>query len=163
LRQRRRVRLHRNLIHGLIVLFELLSRTGWRHFPACTGLIRARLAQHCRVVILHEHYTSKRCSKCAFKPAPAPGQSDNRMNDLKDGTSRKGRRKRKIYGVRYCENISCKTTWHRDTNAARNMRLVFLHMLRNGQVRPEGFQHQGALSAAAAPSAAAPSAAAAPP
>ncbi len=51
------------------------------------------------------------------------------------------------HGVRWCPHQSCEKTWDRDVNAARNMRQVFLYMLRNGHRRPTAFQHEGAPSA----------------
>ena len=109
--------------------------------------LRQRLELHTRVVILHEHYTSQRCSKCAFAAAKEgtphslkllPGRAKvpgKRANTLK---------KKEIHGVRWCSQ--CKTTWNRDVNSARSMRQVFLWMLNNHLERPEPFRHVGALS-----------------
>ena len=116
--------------------------------------LRQRLEFHTRVIVLHEHYTSQRCSKCAFAEA-LPGTAlprtahslkllPGRARDVRgkvDGTLNK----RDIHGVRWCSQ--CKTTWNRDVNSARSMRQVFLWMLNHGLVRPEPFRHVGALSA----------------
>ena len=110
--------------------------------------LRQQLELHTRVVILHEHYTSQRCSKCAFAAAEEgtphsvkllPG----RARDV-PGKQVGKFKKRDIHGVRWCSQ--CETTWNRDVNSARSMRQVFLWMLTHDLVRPEPFRHEGALS-----------------
>ena len=109
--------------------------------------LRQRLEFHTRVIILHEHFTSQRCSKCAF--AAALAGTEHSLKLLPGRAREPGKRpntfkQREIHGVRWCSQ--CKTTWNRDVNSARSMRQVFLWMLNNNLVRPEPFRHEGALS-----------------
>ena len=51
---------------AIVVFGAAQCHSGFGYFPApVKGLVR-RLRRHTNVVILDEHYTSKRCSKCAF-------------------------------------------------------------------------------------------------
>ena len=110
--------------------------------------LRQRLELHTRVVIIHEHYTSQRCSKCAF--AAAKEGTPHSLKLLPGRAHVPGKRvgtfkKQDIHGVRWCSQ--CETTWNRDVNSARSMRQMFLWMLNHHLVRPEPFRHVGALSA----------------
>ena len=132
---------------AVVVFGACRCSSGFGYFPGPIMQLRQRLELHTRVVILHEHYTSQRCSKCAFAAARAgtphslkllPGRArepGKRANTLK---------KKDIHGVRWCSQ--CKTTWNRDVNSARSMRQVFLWMLNYHLMRPEPFRHVGALS-----------------
>ena len=92
-----------------------------------------------RVVVIDEHYTSQRCSDCAFAEEP----SHHRLDAGRCGDTHESGASGEIHGVRWCPE--CRKLWNRDVNAARNMRQVFLHMLAHGLSRPEGFRHPGAL------------------
>jgi hypothetical protein len=135
-------------MEAVVVFGACRCSSGFGYFPGPIMQLRQRLQFHTRVIILHEHCTSQRCSKCAFAAAEAniphslkllPGRAQvpgKRANTFKQ---------REIHGVRWCS--LCETTWNRDVNSARSMRQVFLWMLNNNLVRPEPFRHEGALSA----------------
>jgi hypothetical protein len=74
--------------------------------PPITGLAAA-LCEHATVILIHEFGTSKCCSHCGqlALDRPRPG-----------GDKNWARR------VQACQ--SCRTMWHRDVNAARNMLLL---------------------------------------
>ena len=138
--------------HGkraVVVLGAATFSRGFGHFPAPIKELRRRLEQHTRVVVLHEHYTSQRCSKCAFGLTELVGEErvDDVLEPGKCGQSGQRRPINDIHGVRWCPHRNCTTRWNRDVNAARNMRQVFLYMLHNNQQRPRAFAHDGALSA----------------
>ena len=90
--------------------------------------LRQRLEFHTRVVILHEHYTSQRCSKCAFAAAETgtphslkllPGRA--RVPDALPPVTLKHRR---IHGVRWCSQ--CEMTWDGDMSSVRSMHQEFM-------------------------------------
>jgi len=126
---------------AVVVLGAAQCSSGFGYFPGPVKELRRRLEQHTRVVVLDEHYTSQRCSKCAFTE-----KYEESRDKLEPGRSRVDGR-RQLHGVRWCPHQDCRTTWNRDVNAARNMRQVFLHMLRHGHRRPAAFRHGGALDA----------------
>ena len=109
-----------------------------KHFPFPTKEIVRHLQHYkgTKVIIFDEFRTSKCCSKCAFNQ-----ELGERRGDKMDGENTKRGKKKgcfPIYGVRVCKN--CGTRWHRDINAARSMRLIFLHMVENqAEVRPFPF------------------------
>ncbi len=45
----------------------------------------------------------------------------------------------KRYRTKQCRNEMCRKLWHRDVNAAVNIRLAFMHMCLNEGERPEAF------------------------
>ena len=117
--------------------------SGWGYSPSPIKDLKKRLRSHTRLVVLDEHFTSQRCSTCAFRE-PAAGEVDYR--NRKDAFLEPDPKNPNIFGVRWCPHQSCKKYWNRDINAARNIRGIFLEMIRNGQRRPIPFQHPGALS-----------------
>ena len=140
---------------AIVVFGAAQCHSGFGYFPApVKGLVR-RLRRQTNVVILDEHYISKRCSKCAFgKTELAEGES---MADLLEegkcgqshwkqgrrGTGGRGRSS-EIHGVRFCPHRHCRQVWNRDVNSARNMRLLFEYMALHSKVRPPPFRHKGA-------------------
>lgn len=118
--------------------------SGWGHAPAPIMELRRRLEMRATLVVLHEHYTSKRCSKCAF----ANTNYDDQLEAGARGQSGQQRAKNNIYSTRWCPH--CKTRWNRDNNAARNIRQLWQIMVWNGQKRLKLFKHPGAYDAAAA-------------
>jgi transposase len=101
--------------------------------------LRWRLEQRARLVVLDERYTSKRCSKCAFHDNT---YAENRsvLEAGKRGKCRQSEQaaKTNIFGLRWCPN--CETLWHRDVNAGRNIRLVFLELIKPPHERPPTFK-----------------------
>ena len=126
-------------MHAVVVLGACECSSGFGYFPAPLKELRRRLELHTRVVVIDEHYTSQRCSDCAFAEEP----SHHRLDAGRCGDTHESGASGEIHGVRWCPE--CRKLWNRDVNAARNMRQVFLHMLAHGLSRPEGFRHPGAL------------------
>ena len=125
---------------AIVVFGAAQCSSGFRYFPApVKGLVR-RLQRQTHVIILDEHYTSQRCSKCAF------GETELKTSHFKNGQSGGRKSSKEIHGVRFCPHENCRTVWNRDVNAARNIRLVFEHMAKNSKVRPSPFAHLNALS-----------------
>ena len=110
----------------------------------CAGkplrLLRRQLAMRCRVVILDEHYTSQVCSGCGHRPEATLAAC--RMSPAHARESENGVHK-ELFEVRFC--LGCNKHWHRDVNAARNMRLVLEEIISAspGCVRPRAFRHAG--------------------
>ena len=134
-------------MEAVVVFGACRCSSGFGYFPGPIMQLRQRLELHTRVVIIHEHYTSQRCSKCAF--AAAKEGTPHSLKLLSGRAHVPGKRvgtfkKQEIHGVRWCSQ--CKTTWNRDVNSARSMHQVFLWMLNYHLVRPEPFRHVGALS-----------------
>ena len=50
-----------------------------------------------------------------------------------------------------CPNPNCRVQWNRDVNAARNIRAIFIHMMRNNGAKPAAFQYQGGAYVQAIP------------
>jgi hypothetical protein len=134
---------------AIVVFGAARCSSGWGHAPAPIMELRRRLEMRATLVVLHEHYTSKRCSKCAF--------ADPTYNDQLEAGARgecwqsRQAAKNNIYGTRWCKH--CKTRWNRDNNASRYVRQVaqFMATYRPGNNRrPSQFKHPGALDAAAA-------------
>ena len=134
---------------AVVVLGACQCSSGFGYFPAPLKELRRRLELYTRVVVLDEHYTSQRCSRCAFAAAP----SYHRLDPGRCGNTHGAGASNDIHGVRWCPE--CETVWNRDVNAARNIRQVFLHMIQHGNHRPEGFKHEGALDDEPAPAPAA--------
>lgn len=137
---------------AVVVLGATTCSSGFGYFPGPIKALRWRLELYTRVVVLHEHYTSQRCSKCAFGGTllEAGEAEDDKLEAGKRGDTHGRGRSGNIHGVRWCSHQNCTTRWNRDVNAARNMRRVFLHMLENNKERPAAFKHAGALDSAAA-------------
>jgi len=131
---------------AVVVLGAAECSSGFGYFPGPVKELRRRLELHTRVVVLDEHYTSQRCSKCAFAVRNPVYRSADKLLPGYTQRGPEGQARREIHGVRRCPHRSCGLTWNRDVNAARNMRQVFLHMLHNGKKRPPLFQHAGALT-----------------
>jgi hypothetical protein len=127
--------------------------SGFGYFPGPVKELRKRLELHTRVVVLDEHNTSKRCSRCCQHGTTRTMEEQKR--DLLPGYKENSDGKKvEIHGVRVCKNKSCggETRWNRDINAARNMRQVFLEMLfKTNKVRPEPYQSPFALTASVRP------------
>ena len=122
---------------AVVVVGACQYSTGFRHAPVPMKLLLRRLKEHTQVVVIDEHYTSQMCSKCAFPKEGEEMKAKAMPQVKKEGGGT-------MWTVKRCKQ--CHTTWNRDVNAARNMRLLYLHMLRNGTVRPSPFKHAGALS-----------------
>ncbi|KAI3638178.1 hypothetical protein MIR68_003789 [Amoeboaphelidium protococcarum] len=71
------------------------------------------LKNRCRVRFVPEHRTSQRCSNCEFQLVQS-----------------------RVWRINYCPNNNCLAIWHRDLNAARNIRYIFLARNRDGGERP---------------------------
>ncbi|KAI3652982.1 hypothetical protein MP228_002407 [Amoeboaphelidium protococcarum] len=76
------------------------------------------LKKRCRVRLVPEYRTSQRCSNCEFEL----GQS-------------------RVWRIKHCSNNNCLAIWHRDVNAARNIRYIFLARNRDGGERPVPFRY----------------------
>ena len=130
-------------MHAVVVLGACECSSGFGYFPAPLKELRRRLELHTRVVVIDEHYSSQRCSDCAFAEEP----SHHRLDAGRCGDTHESGASGEIHGVRWCPE--CRKLWNRDVNAARNMRQVFLRMLAHTDpsrpARPEGFRHPGAL------------------
>ena len=115
---------------------------GFGYGPSPIKKFRRHLANYARVVVIHEHYTSQRCSLCAFEPdrIKLPPQQHEPMLAGKD---RQDGGKETVHGVRWCP--TCKTTHHRDVNSARNMRKLGIHICVNRSRAPP-FRHEGAYN-----------------
>ena len=110
---------------------------GFGYGPSPLNRVRRRLERHARVVVVDEHYTSQRCSLCAFHPErieKLPGEHVQ----MRPGRDRNDGHKENVHGVRFCPE--CGTTHHRDVNSARNMRLLGLFMCMYRR-RPPAFWH----------------------
>jgi hypothetical protein len=92
---------------------------------------------------LREHYTSQRCSNCAFNDELSLKKQQKPV--VRGRKRQTDPERREIWGVSYC--TVCGTTWNRDVNAARNIHRLFLWMVEHNLVRHTNFQHNGALSA----------------
>lgn len=120
------------------------SSSGWGHAPARIMELRRRLEPHGQLVVVQEHYTSRRCSKCAFSDeAYVTNNSELEAGNRGRCTVSGQEPKTGLYGVRWCTN--CKTRWNREVNAARNIRQVFLAMVPQPHARPPAFKHASAL------------------
>ena len=130
-----------------IVMFGAVRcSSGWGHAPAPIMELRRRLEMRATLVVLHEHYTSKRCSKCAFAD---PTYNDQLEAGARGECRQSGQAaKNNIYGTLYCKH--CNTRFNRDNNASRNIRQLGQGMVWNDQERQWQFKHAGAFDAAAA-------------
>ena len=109
--------------------------------------LRWRLEQHARLVVLHEHYTSQRCSNCAFRDDTyVENRSVLEAGERGECWQSEQAAKTNIFGLRWCPN--CKTLWHRDVNAGRNIRQVFLEQSKPPHERRQTFKKDGALDGA---------------
>ena len=130
--------------------------TGFGHAPAPQRRFRKRLEQihGARVTLIHEAYTSQKCSKChsqleAWKCKTRDSRYKSQTyTALRDGTCSveevDGFQVKEIHGVRVCRNCHGKDNhprfWHRDVNSARNMIAIYLSLARD-RTRPECFKH----------------------
>ncbi len=78
-----------------------------------------QLKRRCVVRKVDEFRTSITCSNC-HAPFPKKREMDP-------------------YKSKQCANEACRKLWHRDVNAAENIRRVFIHMCMNEGRRPEAF------------------------
>ncbi|KAI3631857.1 hypothetical protein MIR68_010330 [Amoeboaphelidium protococcarum] len=76
------------------------------------------LKKRCRVRLVPEYRTSQRCSNCECELVQS-----------------------RIWRIKHCPNNNCLTIWHRDVNAARNIRYIFLARNRGGGERPVPFRY----------------------
>ncbi|KAI3638781.1 hypothetical protein MIR68_003279 [Amoeboaphelidium protococcarum] len=74
--------------------------------------------KRCRVRLVPEYRTSQRCSNCEFQLVQS-----------------------RVWRINYCPNNNCLAIWHRDVNAARNIRYIFLARNRDGGERPVPFRY----------------------
>ncbi len=130
----------------VVVFGAARTSTGWGHAPGPIMELRRRLEMHATLVVLHEHYTSRRCSKCAFNNPSYTHVHKDQLAGGARGQSGEQRAKKAIYGMRFCKH--CGTRWNRDVNAARNIRQVFQAMVPPPHERPKLFKHAGALDGA---------------
>ena len=63
-------------MHAVVVLGACECSSGFGYFPAPLKELRRRLELHTRVVVIDEHYTSQRCSDCAFAEEPSHHRLD---------------------------------------------------------------------------------------
>ena len=115
---------------------------GFGYGPSPTKRFRHHLANYARVVVIHEHYTSQRCSVCAFEPDKIELPPEQHVQ-MRPGYDRQDGYKETVHGVRWCPE--CEITHHRDVNSARNMRKLGIHICVNRSRAPP-FRHEGALN-----------------
>ena len=118
---------------------------GFGYGPRPIKRLRRHLIRYARVIIIHEHYTSQRCSFCAFKPEWI-AQPPHEHRKLKPGIDRqqpKEKAKERVHGVRYCP--TCGKTHHRDVNSARCMLELGIYICMHRK-RAAPFQHENALN-----------------
>ncbi|KAI3635053.1 hypothetical protein MIR68_006619 [Amoeboaphelidium protococcarum] len=75
------------------------------------------LKKRCRVRLVPEYRTSQRCSNCECELVQS-----------------------RVWRIKHCPNNNCLAIWHRDLNAARNIRDIFLARIRDGGERPVPFR-----------------------
>ncbi len=127
----------------LVAFGAALPSQGFGYAGKPLRLLRRQLAMRCRVVILDEHYTSQVCSGCGHRQGATRQQcklSPARARKVENG------RQKELFEVRFCKG--CNKFWHRDVNAARNMRLVLEEIISAspGCVRPRAFLHAGTVT-----------------
>ena len=115
---------------------------GFGYGPSPVKGFRRHLARYAKVIVIHEHYTSQRCSICAFTDKWSDQRPDKHTK-LKPGRDRQDAGKEQVHGVRYCPE--CKITHHRDVNSARNMRQLGVHICIHRE-RADPFHHEGAYN-----------------
>ena len=91
---------------------------------------------------IHEHYTSQRCSVCAFEPDKIELPPEQHVQ-MRPGYDRQDGYKETVHGVRWCPE--CEITHHRDVNSARNMRKLGIYICMNRSRAPP-FRHEGAYN-----------------
>ena len=102
--------------------------TGFGYSPAPQARLRQRLStiHGARVTLVHEAYTSQKCSRCFF-------QLDKKRLCGAD-----------VHGVKVCRHCCASDRhplhWHRDVNAARNIVAIYEELARTG-TRPACFNH----------------------
>jgi hypothetical protein len=128
----------------LVAFGAALPSQGFGYAGKPLRLLRRRLALKCRVVILDEHYTSQVCSRCGHLPDAS--RDACKMSPARARESDENGLHKELFAVRFC--LACNIHWHRDVNAARNMRLVLAEIISDspGCVRPRAFLHEGTVT-----------------
>ena len=113
--------------------------TGFAYAPVPQSRLRHRLRHihNARVTLIHEPYTSQKCSTCfcQLKDIYKNVKLDNGKVE-----------KKMIYGIKFCESECCshdgnhQKFWHRDKNASINMITIYLSLARDKK-RPVKFCH----------------------
>ena len=101
--------------------------TGFGHSPAPQARLRHRLStvHGARVTLIHEAYTSQKCSKCFMQ------------------LDKKRIQSAVVHGIMVCRQCSMDRHplhWHWDVNAARNMVCIYTNLAMHGS-RPTCFSH----------------------
>jgi hypothetical protein len=109
--------------------------SGFGYTTAPQKRLRMRLSviHGARVTLIGEYYTSQKCCLCQAQMNPIFKRYDHGSPIIINGA----RTSIKIHGVMRC--TSCGVC-HRDVNAAKNIRNVYLHIAQHG-IRPLPFTH----------------------
>ena len=101
-----------------------------KNFVPTKGIgLRRLLEKHFMVYLVDESYTSKVCHECKHETEyfkKVVNQPTFKLN------------KTFVHGLLVCKNKNCSKLWNRDTNGAKNIRLILKTHI-NGLKRPAGY------------------------
>ena len=113
----------------MVVFFgAAVCSRGFRYAPTPVKGLRRHLRRYARVIIIQEHYTSQRCSFCAFKPEwiTKPPHSHRKLQPGRDRQHPDPKKAENVHGVRWCP--VCRKIHQRDINSARCMLELGIHI-----------------------------------